>query len=1004
MAEPARKPDNQPSEQPPKERHLHSVEGGGEGGPSSEGSLSSAPESNRETEESSPPGADQLRAIEGGGESSEPDRSWYRPSNQPPSGPERLKDQEEAVEKLPRSYGNPSRGERFSQVLRSLATGKRKRVVIGGGLVGLIIAVAFSFLSFVSGPFQFIQFGQWLERSHLAGHNNTGEDRVSRIYRFYKSGGDVRELRVGWIRSSMAKKIELRFKNAGITLNETGPYRYLDSLEIDRNHSRWRGMDDAAIERHFRNEGVNVSRDVIIERNRVIVKIPTGFFQRSGPAHKWALKEIGVWRVFSPVQSRAFGKFTGVAWHPMRWADRRVNEGLVEYWDKIKARYAEKTGKGKLASSSSSGRETIEDGDTPEERQRKETQNAWDDDVKKAAADVDQEVTEVANETTEKTSHTEDLAGSLKRKLLVGGAATAASATVVLCIIYAINEDYEALKYDRLILPMTRVAWHSVSLMGQVMNGRDVDPEQLGAFNTLLNDPVTGSWLNGRTMQAEQGRPQTGPPVDEKLSAVNKGSPFQPIIDKFNALTPEGFPDAKEVCSTIGQILTGVVTVVISILSGGAFSILSYVTQAAFAAVVTPFAINYLASLLAGSAVDTYRRGPHYADLANYGARLSANSIGLTRGGVELESSETKAIKTAINEQAEQEFANKSLKYRLFDPYDPKSAMAKLLDVPDPEVTANIAKMSQSVFSVGKMLGSLPSLFASTAHAQPVTLYNYGFPEYGFSLDDLNNPAVADPYVNARDVKGILESRPDLIDKANRCFGIAIGQTPVADIPDTPANEAGVAWSAKSVGLPNPYDKTSDDRYELQDCKNGGLEWLRVRFFILDSVLMDAAYCYETGDPESCDNVGFSPQAESGGGSTDCSDYADATWEQINQGGVMSPDTPPNQYRQFIVDQAPGRTCSDWKLTEKMPADVLARAVPNDERQYFGQCTNGNNCIEQTDENGRKYIEVKYRDPPVSGSNTINIYLDGGSGSPPPAPPGPPSPPPCSPPRCLPLE
>ena len=128
-----------------------------------------------------------------------------------------------------------------------------------------------------------------------------------------------------------------------------------------------------------------------------------------------------------------------------------------------------------------------------------------------------------------------------------------------------------------------------------------------------------------------------------------------------------------------------------------------------------------------------------------------------------------------------------------------------------------------------------------------------------------------------------------------------------------------------------------------------------------------------------------------GGGSIDCSSYVNTTWGQINTNGSMMPDTPPDEFRQIIVDQAPGRSCPDWKLSEHLPANVLSRLVPNNEHEYYANCSRSSaqpdTCYVNTGSDGRRYIEVKYRDPPVSGSDTHKVYLDGGGNNPPTEPP-----------------
>ena len=364
---------------------------------------------------------------------------------------------------------------------------------------------------------------------------------------------------------------------------------------------------------------------------------------------------------------------------------------------------------------------------------------------------------------------------------------------------------------------------------------------------------------------------------------------------------------------------------------------------------------------------------------ANYGARLAASEINVSRGGKQLsdqEANENDAISRVV---ALQEFKSKSLAYRLFNPYDPKTAAAKLFDVPDPQITGNIAKVSDSIFGVGKMFAAIPSLLSGTARAAAPLPYDYGFPEFGFSAAEIDNDATYNPYENAKIVASSLDSNtsavPFLNERVKNCFGVNLVKSSVRT-----ENDVVDAWGVSHVGTdeaPKPYDQR-EDGYKKNDCASSEIGWLRIRMFIYDTTTMDALSCFVEDDEQSCANVGFTQTASSGStGAGGCFGGAD-----------MSPGTPPDEYRQAIIDAAPG--LSNPECGEEIKARYPT-AVPNDGlHQYFASIVQEGNIAECERINGFRCIAVKYRDPP--NSNTIPVPIDGGGsgGGPPKAPEPPP--------------
>jgi len=140
----------------------------------------------------------------------------------------------------------------------------------------------------------------------------------------------------------------------------------------------------------------------------------------------------------------------------------------------------------------------------------------------------------------------------------------------------------------------------------------------------------------------------------------------------------------------------------------------------------------------------------------------------------------------------------------------------------------------------------LSSVFPKTLAARDKQPYDFGFPKYGFSKEDLNNPLMEDPYDNAEKAADIIKVNPGLKDRALSCFGVELNDGDHGLQVDVVKNPEGDP--ALDV-LPNTLE------YINANCADGSSDWLRVRLFIFDSRTMDAYACYD-GDDEICQQTG----------------------------------------------------------------------------------------------------------------------------------------------------
>lgn len=398
-----------------------------------------------------------------------------------------------------------------------------------------------------------------------------------------------------------------------------------------------------------------------------------------------------------------------------------------------------------------------------------------------------------------------------------------------------------------------------ISIGSQIQSGQDISMDELNALASQLDaidtddagDIASGmnsSAFSAASIQAEQGKEVTGPDMPEvDKPDVEKPRFFQVIDNIVNAFHGGGACDF--VTSTVGSWVVNIagtaltastpVGFLVGMLSG---QLTGYISGK----VMAPF-MRSLVGWLSGDVIDTYSaRGALFGNYANYGSRLASNDLSIASGGTELSSAQSAALKEDTMEGIHREFAAKSVFQRYLSLTEPDSLASKVAF--ESGTTKTRISTLASMLNPIKSLGIFADGFSQKTSAAAVN-YDYGFPEFGFSLDEMDSDRYDNPFDNADRVEPKLA---ELNSKyGEKCFGTTID-------PDTGAVK--VDDQAKRY---NEVDSICKDRsnQELTD----------YRFYLADVKTARASECYEGVDDEACAEMGFSSQSgssQTGGGTT----------------------------------------------------------------------------------------------------------------------------------------
>ncbi|KKU20394.1 MAG: hypothetical protein UX30_C0001G0002 [Candidatus Saccharibacteria bacterium GW2011_GWA2_46_10] len=765
--------------------------------------------------------------------------------------------------------------------------------------MGTIIGLFFGF-SVLQGPLQFIHFAQLLRGFHMTSQEDAGDGRVGRFYRFVRSGGDFGETRVSWLGSKYKNKIFADFERIGLK-PEFGGFKTFSGFTIDRKNpnSPYRNLNNAEVEAKLIEKGI-AKESISFRGNEVFVDAEKGYFKQTR-ALRAMISELGYGTISSAIRARPLQKYGLVTWHPLKLLDKKLNKTVAEAYEKWRIAREERFRTGIRDPSVDGKNAQIDEGETDEDGNKK--------------------YRPIPEETKLEPSKTREILGKIKSSGYTKGAAGIAGATGVVCIIRDVNNNVGLIRKENIIDPLTRIGMDALTIGQQLMSGVDIDQETLSFAAKKFNGKSTkGKWagvggaadvratsaFEAASIQAESGQKQTGLDIDEGIKENISGpSPG------FLSWADDSF---KELCSTVGLVVVGAISAVIGVLSGNTVNTAFGIAASALA---LPFVIDKVSDFIAGQSVNVAAVGAEFGNYANYGVRLAGNSMALMTGGSALSKEEELALKEDLHQKRLAEFQSQSLAYRLFNLYDPDAAISKLIDRTPADFSQKLASLGSSFINSARSVLKIGDLFSAKAMAAEDTDYDYGFPKYGFSKEDLEDARFADPYGNAEGAAQILNndsaSGGTYISRAKRCFGVEIKKLPEAEADNKEL------WNVIPADVAaNPYDPKN---YPKDECASRELDWLRIRFFIFDTGVVEGWACYND-DETSCKNSGVDELATS---STTTSSVATTIDSLGGQQLAPNPQRWIQWIAQNVVPNLPGNadekaamaaTVTWWSLKE----------------------------------------------------------------------------------------
>lgn len=768
--------------------------------------------------------------------------------------PGKLRDQEENPDQDSdtSTITQPNRRRRKVQITR-------RRVIIGGS-TGLIIGVSMAGISVIQGPLEFIHISQLLNRFHFLSQQDAEDNRVVKIVRYLHDPTKPQNTRLGIVGNAIANKIETDMREKlGIEPKYNKASGRFEGYVVDREHPRFKDKKTSQIKDILASAGVDRSwfdtpntpdgrQEIRInpEKNLTRVRDSLKAYRTELKFNRYLLGTMGYSAKAAYAGSRIEKIRAGWEFRPIRKLDAKIQASAVEAGkkgiDKLKKQFysdqakAESGDLSKPQTRASPGEQTNADGTTNQSGQDSASQvSAQANDTVDAGSSLDPTDEATTKQFTTKTA----------AKLAAGGSFAAAG---VACVMKGIDENISQNRDTKVMQPMRVKGGKAISLGSQAQSNSDISLLQLGFYKDFLDKKddkgsVVSTWDQAQSIQAELGNPNSGTDLPKEGRVFNKGTPFDFV---------DGIPGIKTFCS------------VLSSTPGQIFGIITGPLNYLVSSEILKQGIPALAGWLSGAPISPLAAGADYGNYINYGAKLLANDQYAAAGGVPLGSSDVLALKNTQNQLDKTDFGHKSLAYKIFNVYDSRTIAASFIDSQGNTNFLQKGKMFASSFAdIFTSLIKLPaSLLTTSVKAAASQTYDYhGVKTIGFTAGELTDKTYEDPFDNACRVVGCPEkgytgilNDPAKADKyislASKCFGAEISND-------------GTNWSIDTkTKAVNMYDKAYPDG----DCKSKNTDWVRIRFWLLDSVTAEGLDCYlsstDTSDA-SCQNVGF----DSGGNS-----------------------------------------------------------------------------------------------------------------------------------------
>lgn len=766
---------------------------------------------------------------------------------------------------------------------------RRRAVAATGGVLTLLTGGGFLGFSAISGPLEIIHYAQILQKPFSV-QTQASESRMNKLYRYMKSGGDVGETRVGYLGNKVYARTAADMERSGIKLNANKVTGRLESITIDKSLSRYNGID-----------GLHdyQAKEFIAEDNHI-----------------------------DPSRIRTF-RSNGTTTFTFNVSDASITaqRGIIHT-------YVSDTNVGKITSFVRF-RTLTQFYDTP----------SWLHPIKRLSSAADQKLYNslsnserykaIRDQITEKinakspdvTAKLADLRDKVSGSSAIKGVALGVTLTGALCVAKDVADQIPAINRATVVVPAMKSAANILATGSQLQSGTDVNMQTVAAMVTGFQDSSGKSPFAAAALQATAGQPTTGSP-DISPDVKQAFSPDASVTNVQNILNDMG---ANTICSTGGQIVQGVAGGLLLLTPGG------WVAKAAGAAVgyaAIKAITTYIPKLLSDAPLTgTPHQGPQGGNIDAYGARALANASAYGSGGAALSNGQVAQLDQQQAASQNSQFQSKSFFARVLDPVDYRSLTGRIIDGTSASPTSSLASLIAAIPNFSSF-GKLASLLMPRAQAAAPN-YDFGFPLVGFSLSELNNGDYADPYANAQTVAQMLDTSPNAqatISRAKACFGVDI------------AKDGNGKWGVTRTADVNPTDAS----YTSANCDDTtDANWMRVRFFVLDTSVMEAYACFKGASAQACTNSGFgapsSSTAASPGSTTLPTGDTITLAKQIEANPNISFQTPQDKaYFDRIVATGHAVECNAVAINPKLLGVILTLAQKY--KLVIGVLTDGHGC------------------------------------------------------------
>lgn len=731
-------------------------------------------------------------------------------------------------------------------------------------------------MTIVSGPLQFVSIANMLSEDHFSHLNNQSDSRFSDMMRDLRRFKAVKN-KAGWERSRMgaignhyADKFAARLASKGWTPETSNAGFHFEGWKIDPEKSpELKAKGDLDAQKAYLKQQYGV--DAEVKDGQLLIKNQagkgvTGYLQQQR-LMRGMLTDAGYNKVVSAIGARAFAARYAITWHPLKNSlHGKTNEKLTDFNKRLAEAQAETVYEGDPTTVAAEAEQSSNDACQKDPNSKAcSDAKSKSDTAETRAKEAGQYSDEAKSAEAAQESGNDEAAKSFRGKIAGSLTKGFAAAIGVLCILQGLDKNYDQVKEAQVVAPLIRIAVEFISVGSQIQSGQEVNLDQLSQLSGMLydnstdkNDPYAQTgWSDAEAQRAEDinagntNSPQTLKGTvkpDGTLTKINSSSPLHWV---------ENIPGLSQLCSPVGSLAT-------SILGGGIAGTIAGELISRIPAIqnLVGQLFDVITQWMLGRPVTAFPAGGQTGNYLHFGSRLAANAQGATAGGANLSGAQVAQLDNDEQGILARQFASSSISNRLFNPTDSRSLLGRIVSNQNPNLAANATHMATSFTNIWRVFADIPATIFGhrVSAAASVNLEKvYGFPEIGFSDDDMQ--AVGDPIDNATKAANLLDNsgkngNPDYVQKAKKCFGV--------DLVSSKNKDGSSSWDVQiGTDTLNLYD--SD--YTKNNCGDSNSNWRSIRFFVFDTETMKSAACYE-GDDQSCNDMNFNGNAGSANGDT----------------------------------------------------------------------------------------------------------------------------------------